>query len=182
MLLLIRIIIFKLINNSVLKHQLCYFVTLFANYSLIALMLFCLSYLCPGKTGSIVRKFSILLLGIVLVYAVCWALVLKGLKFNPISAVVKDQQFLVQEIQIENTSYLPIELIDLNFYSQESTVVEKTTEGLPASIKSMGYENIKIITQFVKFEYIEICVRIMGLKKSFKQKIPKIVSDKSDIN
>lgn len=136
-------------------------------------MLFCLSYLCPGKTGSRIRKVLTVFFGLALIYAVCWALILKELKFNPKSAVINEEGILKQEIEVQNNSYAGIELIDLDFYNEEDEKLEKTSEGLPAFIKSKSSEDIKINLKYMKFKAVELKVRILGLTKKFKQDIPE---------
>lgn len=136
-------------------------------------MLFCLSYLFPGKIGSKIRKILTLALGVVIVYAVCWALILKEMKFNPKSGMMSNENILNQEIEVVNNSYAGIELLDIDFYNEDDKKLEKTSEGLPIYVKGKSSGTFRIFVYYEKFKAVEVSVRILGLKKKFKQDIPE---------
>jgi hypothetical protein len=135
-------------------------------------MLFCLARFIPGKAGIVIRKLLTLFIFFVVVYAVAWAMILKSLKFNPKAGTVTNQT-LNQEIEVENNSYGSIELIDLDFYGMNDAKIPKTSEGLPLNIESKQSKNFKIWLNYEQFQSIEMRVKIMGLTKTFKQKIPE---------
>ena len=135
-------------------------------------MLFCLSYLFPGKIGARIRSFFIIAFGLVLIYAVCWALTLKELKFNPRSSMMTEDGILNMEIEIQNNAYIGINLLNVDFYNKENEKIEKTSEGLPLYIAGKSSKAFKMFLTFEEFKAVEITVKIMQLTKKFKQDIP----------
>ncbi|ELA41459.1 uncharacterized protein VICG_01564 [Vittaforma corneae ATCC 50505] len=130
----------------------------------------CLSCLLPGKLGKSVRKIATLVFGVVLVYAVCWALILKGLDFKMQGANLADQK-LVLDFLVKNNSFGDITLKNLDFYNNEDEKVNKKTDDLPLLIKKFSAEPLKIGFSLDEYKSVELTVRILGLQKKFKTKI-----------
>lgn len=133
----------------------------------------CLGYFLPGKAGKIFRRIFIPITGILLAYAICWAMILKGLDFSMKSADLIDQSAVLLNLDVKNTSFGDINLIDLNFYNEDDDKVNKSTSDLPLFIGRFSSSPLSISFDIDEYKKVELTVRILGLKKTFKTDMKK---------
>lgn len=132
----------------------------------------CLSFLFPGKIGKILRKISLLLVFISLIYVLSWVAILKGLDFKMQNSDIADNK-VVLDFLVQNSSLGNINLIDLDFYNQEGKKVQKKSDDLPLKIERFSTEPLKIMFAIDDYKSVELYLEILYLKKKFKTKLNK---------
>lgn len=133
----------------------------------------CLGYFLPGKLGKVFRRVFIPITGVLLAYAVCWAMILKGLDFSMKSAELVDQSTVLLNLDVKNTSFGDINLIDLDFYNQDNNKVGKSSDDLPLLIRRFSSSPLSIAFDIDEYKQVELTVRILGIRKSFKTDMKK---------
>jgi len=132
----------------------------------------CLSCFLPGKFGKAIKKFSIILGAAIILYSITWAMVLREFGIEPVDAsLVNDKLRLV--FKAENMSIFQISIIDLNLYDSDDEILDRASDDLPLLIPPYSVRYLTIFFENVEFESVEIILKTMLIKKSFKKKLNK---------
>lgn len=132
----------------------------------------CLSFLLPGKAGKIIRKIFMPIGAAVILYALCWALILKGLSMEPISSF-SDEDTISVKIRAVNRSLGSIEIVDMNVYDEKGRMVPKRTEDLPVLVPSRESRDIQLYFESAEFDSVELTVKVLLLQRKFRNKMKR---------
>lgn len=133
----------------------------------------CLSLLVPGKAGRVVRRILVPVGAAIILYALCWALILKGLNMKPTDSFVDEDGLIYVGLRVTNKSFGDIEIIDLNVYDKDDRMVAKSTEDLPTLVPKYGSKNIQFLFEPAEFDSVELTVKALFLQRKFKNKMKK---------
>lgn len=132
----------------------------------------CLSFLLPGKAGKIIRKILMPIGAAVILYALCWALILKGLSMEPISSF-SDEDTISVKIRAVNRSLGSIEIVDMNVYDEKGRMVPKRTEDLPVLVPSRESRDIQLYFESAEFDSVELTVKVLLLQRKLRNKMKR---------
>lgn len=131
----------------------------------------CLSFLIPGKAGRIIRRVLVTIGAVVILYALCWALILKGLSLEPTDSFIDKDGFILVDLKASNKSFGDIEIIDLNVYDKGGKIASKYTEDLPTIVPKYGSRDIRFSFEPVELDSVELTVKTLFLQRRFKNKL-----------
>lgn len=108
----------------------------------------------------------------VILYALCWALILKGLSMEPISSF-SDEDTISVKIRAVNRSLGSIEIVDMNVYDEKGRMVPKRTEDLPVLVPSRESRDIQLYFESAEFDSVELTVKVLLLQRKFRNKMKR---------